>query len=144
VRSRNADVDNADNVRKETTLPWMSFASDEAAPSPEGIFLESYAHPRACGNFARLPAKYVRADKAVTLQDAIHRLTALPAANLSLKDRGGRRDLRERGRALRYPRQPEIQVVDISISLRDFSICGQTIKFARLRVHTSKMALDLH
>jgi N-acyl-D-amino-acid deacylase len=77
-----------DNVRRETTLPWMSFASDEAAPSPEGIFLESNAHPRAYGNFARLLAKYVRADKAVTLQDAIHRLTALPAANLSLKHRG--------------------------------------------------------
>jgi N-acyl-D-amino-acid deacylase len=77
-----------DNVRKETTLPWMSFASDEAAPLPEGIFLESNAHPRAYGNFARLLAKYVRADKAVTLQDAIHRLTALPAANLSLKNRG--------------------------------------------------------
>ena len=77
-----------DNVRKETTLPWMSFASDEAAPSPEGIFLKSNAHPRAYGNFAKLLAKYVRADKAVTLQDAIHRLTALPAANLSVKDRG--------------------------------------------------------
>jgi N-acyl-D-amino-acid deacylase len=77
-----------DNVRKETTLPWMSFASDEAAPTPAGIFLESNAHPRAYGNFARLLAKYVRTDKAVALQDAIHRLTALPAGNLSLKDRG--------------------------------------------------------
>lgn len=77
-----------DNVRKETTLPWMSFASDEAAPSPEGIFLKSNAHPRAYGNFAKLLARYVRTDKAVTLQDAIHRLTALPAANLSLKNRG--------------------------------------------------------
>jgi len=77
-----------DNVRKESMLPWMSFGSDGEAPSPEGIFLKSSAHPRAYGNFARLLAKYVRTDKAVTLQDAIHRLTALPAANLSLKDRG--------------------------------------------------------
>jgi N-acyl-D-amino-acid deacylase len=77
-----------DNVRKQTTLPWMSFASDAEAPSPEGIFLESNAHPRAYGNFAKLLSTYVRTDKAVTLQDAIHRLTALPAANLSLKDRG--------------------------------------------------------
>jgi len=77
-----------DNVRKESMLPWMSFGSDGEAPSPEGIFLKSSAHPRAYGNFARLLAKYVRTDRAVTLQDAIHRLTALPAANLSLKDRG--------------------------------------------------------
>jgi N-acyl-D-amino-acid deacylase len=77
-----------DNVRKETTLPWMSFASDEAAPSPEGVFLLSRSHPRAYGNFARLFAKYVRSDGIVSLTDAIHRLTGLPAANLSIADRG--------------------------------------------------------
>jgi N-acyl-D-amino-acid deacylase len=77
-----------DNVRKEVALPWMSFASDEAAPAPEGVFLASRSHPRAYGNFTRLLAKYVRTEKAVTLPDAIHRLSGLPAANLSLKDRG--------------------------------------------------------
>jgi N-acyl-D-amino-acid deacylase len=77
-----------ENVRKETTLPWMSFASDEAAPAPEGVFLESHAHPRAYGNFARLLAKYVRTEHVVTLRDAIHRMTGLPAANLSLTKRG--------------------------------------------------------
>jgi len=81
-----------DNVRKETTLPWMSFGSDEAAPAPEGVFLQSHSHPRAYGNFARLLAKYVRDEKVVKLPDAIHRLTALPAANLSLKDRGRLRE----------------------------------------------------
>ncbi len=77
-----------DNVRKETTLPWMSFGSDEAAPAPEGVFLASRSHPRAYGNFAKLLAKYVRTEKAVSLPDAVHRLSALPAANLALKDRG--------------------------------------------------------
>jgi N-acyl-D-amino-acid deacylase len=77
-----------DNVRKEATLPWMSFGSDEGAPAPEGVFLESNPHPRAYDNFARLLAEFVRKDKAVTLPDAIHRLSALPAANLSLRDRG--------------------------------------------------------
>jgi N-acyl-D-amino-acid deacylase len=77
-----------DNVRKQATLPWMSFDSDAAAPAPEGVFLASRSHPRAYGNFARLLAKYVRTEKAVTLPDAIHRLSGLPAANLFLKDRG--------------------------------------------------------
>ncbi len=77
-----------DNVRRETTLPWMSFGSDGDAPAPEGDFLKSHTHPRAYGNFAKLLAKYVRTDQVVTLPDAIHRLTALPAANLSLSDRG--------------------------------------------------------
>jgi N-acyl-D-amino-acid deacylase len=77
-----------DNVRKQAALPWVSFGSDAAAPAPEGVFLASRSHPRAYGNFARLLAKYVRTEKAVTLPDAIHRLSGLPAANLSLKDRG--------------------------------------------------------
>jgi N-acyl-D-amino-acid deacylase len=77
-----------DNIRKEIVLPWMSFDSDEAATAPEGVFLKSAQHPRAYGTFARVLAKYVRDEKLITLPDAIHRLTGLPAANLSLKGRG--------------------------------------------------------
>jgi N-acyl-D-amino-acid deacylase len=77
-----------DNVRRETALPWVSFGSDEAAPAPEGVFLKSNSHPRAYGNFARLLAKYVRDEHALTLPEAISRLSAMPARNLSLQDRG--------------------------------------------------------
>ncbi len=76
------------NLRREVALPWMSFGSDQAAPAPEGVFLLSHPHPRAYGNFARLLGKYVRENHDLTLQDAVHRLTGFPAANLSLKDRG--------------------------------------------------------
>jgi N-acyl-D-amino-acid deacylase len=77
-----------DNVRKEVALPWMSFGSDEAAPAPEGVFLLSNSHPRAYGNFARLLGKYVRENHDLTLQEAVRRLSAMPAQNLSLSDRG--------------------------------------------------------
>jgi N-acyl-D-amino-acid deacylase len=77
-----------DNVRRQIALPWVSFGSDEAAPAPEGVFLKANHHPRAYGNFARLLAKYVREEQVITLQEAIRRLTALPAANLSLRHRG--------------------------------------------------------
>jgi len=77
-----------DNVRRQTALPWVSFGSDEAAPAPEGVFLKSNSHPRAYGNFARVFAKYVREDHALTVQEAVRRLSAFPADNLSLKDRG--------------------------------------------------------
>jgi N-acyl-D-amino-acid deacylase len=77
-----------DNVRREVALPWVSFDSDEEAPAPEGVFLKSNNHPRAYGNFARVLAKYVREDKVLTLQAAIHKLAALPASTLSLADRG--------------------------------------------------------
>ncbi|MEO7026216.1 MAG: D-aminoacylase [Caulobacteraceae bacterium] len=77
-----------DNVRRQTALPWVSFGSDEAAPAPEGVFLKANAHPRAYGNFARLFAKYVREDRALSVQEAVRRLTSLPAGNLSLAERG--------------------------------------------------------
>ncbi|MBV9992157.1 MAG: D-aminoacylase [Alphaproteobacteria bacterium] len=77
-----------DNVRKEVALPWMSFGSDEAAPAPEGVFLLANSHPRAYGNFARLLGKYVRENRDLTLEDAVRKLTGLPAQNLSLEDRG--------------------------------------------------------
>lgn len=77
-----------DNVRRQTAIPWMSFGSDAEASAPEGVFLKSSTHPRAYGNFARLLGKYVREEKVVPLADAVRRLTALPAENLGLRDRG--------------------------------------------------------
>ena len=76
------------NVRRELQLPWVSFGSDEGSYAPEGVFLKSNAHPRAYGNVARLLGKYVRDEKVVPMQDAIRRLTSLPAGNLKLRDRG--------------------------------------------------------
>ena len=77
-----------DNVRREVALPWVSFDSDADAPAPEGVFLKSSRHPRTYGNFARLLAKYVREDQVLSLQEAVRKLTALPAATLALADRG--------------------------------------------------------
>jgi N-acyl-D-amino-acid deacylase len=77
-----------DNIKQQVALPYVSFGSDEAAQAPEGVFLKSSSHPRAYGNFARVLARYVRDDKVVPLAQAIRKLSALPASNLSLKDRG--------------------------------------------------------
>jgi N-acyl-D-amino-acid deacylase len=76
-----------DNVRKQITLPWMSFCSDGTSSAPEGVFLKSSTHPRAYGNFARLLGKYVREEKVISLEEAVHKLTALPAGNLKIKRR---------------------------------------------------------
>jgi N-acyl-D-amino-acid deacylase len=77
-----------DNIRKQLRRPWVSLGSDAGSLAPEGIFLKSSTHPRAYGNFARLFATYVRAEKLLTLEEAIRRVTSLPAANLGLADRG--------------------------------------------------------
>ena len=76
------------NVKRQTGLPWMSFGSDASAQAPEGVFMKSSTHPRAYGNVARLLGKYVREEKATSLESAVHRLSGLPAKNLGLKDRG--------------------------------------------------------
>lgn len=79
---------NEDNVRRQTAIPWVSFGSDAEASAPEGVFLKSSTHPRAYGNFARFLGKYVRDEKTASLADAIRRLSALPASNLGIRDRG--------------------------------------------------------
>ncbi len=76
------------NVRKQIALPWVSFGSDEGSMAPEGVFLKSNPHPRAYGNFARLLGKYVREEGIIPLEEAVRRLTSLPAGNLKLNRRG--------------------------------------------------------
>ncbi len=77
-----------ENVRRQIGLPWVSFGSDAGAPAPAGLFLKSNPHPRAYGNFARVLGKYSRDEKLVTLEQAVHRLSALPAETLRIRERG--------------------------------------------------------
>ncbi len=77
-----------ENVKKQLTLPYMSFGSDAESSAPEGVFLEASTHPRAYGNVARLLGKYVRDEKIIPLEEAIYKLTTLPATNLKIKKRG--------------------------------------------------------
>ncbi|MDP2321503.1 MAG: D-aminoacylase [Acidobacteriota bacterium] len=77
-----------DNLRKKLRLPWVSFGSDSGSMAPEGVFLRSNPHPRAYGNFARWLGRYVRDEKLVPLEEAIRRMTSMPAEHLSIKERG--------------------------------------------------------
>jgi N-acyl-D-amino-acid deacylase len=77
-----------ENIRKQIRLPWVSFDSDAGSMAPEGPFLRSNPHPRAYGNFARLLGRYVRDEKIISLEEAVRRLTSLPAGILKLDRRG--------------------------------------------------------
>jgi N-acyl-D-amino-acid deacylase len=77
-----------ENVKKAMAKSWISFGSDEAAQAPEGVFLKANPHPRAYGNFARVLGKYVREEKVIPLEEAVRRLSSLPATNLGLESRG--------------------------------------------------------
>ena len=77
-----------ENVKRLIALPWISFGSDGASMSPEPPFIRFGTHPRAYGNFARLLGKYVREENVISLEEAIRRLTSLPAGNLGIERRG--------------------------------------------------------
>lgn len=76
------------NVRRIIQLPYVSFGSDGASMSDAKIFAEWGTHPRAYGTFARVLGKYVREEKLVSLEEAVRRMTSLPAGNLKIKKRG--------------------------------------------------------
>ena len=77
-----------ENVKRQIKLPYMSFGSDAGSMMPEGKVLESSTHPRAYGNFARLLGKYVRDEKVISLEEAVRKLTSLPAGNMGIEKRG--------------------------------------------------------
>lgn len=68
--------------------PWVAIDNDSEGTSPEGILGQAHPHPRAYGTFPRVLAKYVREEKVLTLEDAIHKFSALPAQRMRLTDRG--------------------------------------------------------
>lgn len=77
-----------ENVMRQIQLPYVSFGSDAESSTAAGNFLKTPTHPRAYGNFSRLLGKYVREEKVISLEEAIRRLTSLPATNLKIEKRG--------------------------------------------------------
>jgi N-acyl-D-amino-acid deacylase len=77
-----------DNLRSALGRPWVGISSDGTSMAPEGDFLRAPTHPRAYGSFARVLGHYVRDCGVLTLADAIHKMSGLPAATLGLAGRG--------------------------------------------------------
>jgi dihydroorotase/N-acyl-D-amino-acid deacylase len=68
--------------------PWVSFDNDSQGTAPTGLLGEEHPHPRAYGTFPRILRKYVREEHVLTLEDAIRKMTSLPAAKMRFTDRG--------------------------------------------------------
>jgi N-acyl-D-amino-acid deacylase len=77
-----------EGVRQKIKLPWCSFGSDAASVANEGLFLNVQPHPRAYGCFARVLRKYVREEQLIPLEEAVRKMTSLPAETLGLDHRG--------------------------------------------------------
>jgi N-acyl-D-amino-acid deacylase len=68
--------------------PYITFGSDGASMGNTKTFADWGTHPRAYGTFARVLGKYVREEKLFSLEEAIHRLSQLPASRLGIEKRG--------------------------------------------------------
>lgn len=89
VQKKGVEVDpkSMDENQKYLALqaPFVSIDSDSGPMNPA---VSTYAHPRTFGTFPRILAKYVREEKILRLEDAIRKMTSLPAAQLRLMNRG--------------------------------------------------------
>ncbi|MCS6777774.1 MAG: D-aminoacylase [Chloroherpetonaceae bacterium] len=70
-----------ENVRTILQWPGQMVGSD-------GLHLHGKTHPRLYGTFARILGRYVREERVLTLEQAVHKMTGLPAARLGLSRRG--------------------------------------------------------
>lgn len=113
-----------DNIRKKMTVPWISFCSDAGSYATEGVFLNQSTHPRAYGSFARVLGKYSRDEGLIPLEEAIRRLSAYPAANLNLENRG----------SLRPGNYADIVVFD-PVKVRDVATFEKPHQYAEGMVH---------
>ncbi len=77
-----------DDVREALRHPLVSFCTDSGASAEDGIFSKQKSHPRAWGSASRILGHYVREQKLLSLEEAIRKMTSLPAARMRLHDRG--------------------------------------------------------
>ncbi len=77
-----------DDVRTAVAHPLVSMCTDSGAKAEDGIYSEEKSHPRAWGSAPRILGRYVRDEKLLTLEEAVRKMTSLPASRMGLADRG--------------------------------------------------------
>lgn len=77
-----------DDVRTALKHPLVSFCTDSGARATDGPLARDKSHPRAWGSATRILGKYVREEKLLPLEEAIRKMTSLPASRVGLADRG--------------------------------------------------------
>jgi N-acyl-D-amino-acid deacylase len=77
-----------DDMKAALAHPLVSFCTDSSAMAEDGIFSQEKSHPRAWGSAPRILGKYVREEKLLPLEEAIRKMTSLPASRMRFADRG--------------------------------------------------------
>jgi len=76
------------DMRAAMQSPFVSFCTDSGARASDGPLAGSMSHPRGWGTYPRVLGRYVRDEKLLSLETAIHKMTGAPAARAGLRDRG--------------------------------------------------------
>jgi len=77
-----------ENIERFLAHPLGMVCSDGGAFATEGPARRGHPHPRSLGSFPRVLARYVRERRALTLEDAVRKMSAFPASRVRLTDRG--------------------------------------------------------
>jgi dihydroorotase/N-acyl-D-amino-acid deacylase len=77
-----------DDLRYGLKQPWTSIGLDGGETSLDGPLFDPHGHPRAFGSMPRLLGHYVREEHLLPLEQAVRKLTSLPAQRQGLQDRG--------------------------------------------------------
>ena len=77
-----------EDVRTALRHPFVSLGTDSGAHAEDGILSKEKSHPRGWASTARILGKYVRDEKVLTLEEAVRKMTSLPASRMRLADRG--------------------------------------------------------
>lgn len=77
-----------DDMRAAMQAPFVSFCTDSGSRATDGPLAGSKSHPRGWGTYPRILGRYVRDEKLLSLETAVHKATGAPAARVGLRDRG--------------------------------------------------------
>jgi len=76
------------DMRAAMQSPFVSFCTDSGSRATDGPLAGSKSHPRGWGSYPRILGRYVRDEKLLSLEAAVHKATGAPAARVGLRDRG--------------------------------------------------------
>jgi N-acyl-D-amino-acid deacylase len=76
------------NVAMQLGLPWIKVSTDAGGHDPAWAKAYGPVHPRGYGSYPRVLGKYVREERRLSLEEAVHKMSGAVAQRLSLGDRG--------------------------------------------------------
>ncbi|HEX8846253.1 MAG TPA: D-aminoacylase [Pyrinomonadaceae bacterium] len=77
-----------EDLRAALRAPFVAICTDSGARATDGPLSKAKGHPRGWGSYPRILSRYVRDERLLSLEEAVHKMTGMPASRVGLKDRG--------------------------------------------------------